>query len=252
MNNQIPQDEDRCDRRNSTRGIITAAIICLLIITVAIYLCINAYNEKTAPSKNMTETQRQITQSSNPAEDEKDYEIKPFNSEAYQSQANAAKSLPQSYYTSQGEVAVTNAEPAKEELTFITPMSGEVIRSFSDDTLVFSPTLKDWRAHFGTDFYGEAGTKVSAVADGVVKDIAYDELYGNVLTISHDEGYESVYCGISDITFFDIGDEVKQGEVISTVSGNIPIESSDKPHLHFELMQDGAYIDLDDVIVSAE
>ncbi len=250
MNNHVPHDEERPENRISTRGIVTAGIICLLIITVAIYLCINAYNDATAsesispaPNANraveskITKTIPQTTR-----------EIKPFDSEAVDEMMKASKSLPQSYYDSSplpisDSAAQVDAEAIQEEVTFMAPLSGEVLTSFSDDALVFSNTLGDWRSHKGADYAAEIGAPVSAAANGTVSDFHYDDLYGNVMTITHADGYESKYCGLNDIVFFRMGDEVKQGEVIGTVGDALPIEGEDASHIHFEITKDGEHLD---------
>ncbi len=57
-------------------------------------------------------------------------------------------------------------------------MSGAVLTPFSGDTLLFQPTMGDWRVHAGTDFSAEAGETVLALTDGTVQQIAEDGLYG--------------------------------------------------------------------------
>ena len=247
MNNHVPHDEERPENRISTRGIVTAGIICLLIITVAIYLCINAYNNAAAPSDVNSGIARSVPSEVKESIPKTTNEIKPYNSEAVDSMMAASKSLPQSYYDSSPfmtseDAAQVEAPAVQEEVTFMAPLSGEVLRSFSDDALVFSNTLNDWRTHEGIDYAAEIGAPVSTVADGTVSDFYYDDLYGNVMTITHPDGYESTLCGLNDIIFFRVGDEVKQGEVVGTVGDSLPIEGSDASHLHLEITKDGEYL----------
>ncbi len=250
MNERNPIDEQNEDRRSS-KGIIIAAVVCLAIIGMGIYLSINAYNDNIAEN-NARAIKASEVQSAAPSDIPRTtYEIRPFNSEAYNEQANAGKKLAQSYYTSSlADSGIMTSQSAEEvinqytePLSFMTPISGEVLGSFSDEVLVFSSTLGDWRTHIGADFRGSVGDPVCAVAEGTVKSFGYDEFYGNVLTISHTDGYESVYCGLNDIIFFSEGDFVPQGEVIGTLSGDIPIESAEECHLHLEITKDGAYLD---------
>lgn len=249
MNNMNPIENE--NQRGTSKGIIIAAVVCLLIIGLGIYLSMNAYN------KSIEENNARII-SNAPKENialsdaaESVPEIKPYNSKAYKEQANAGKKLTQSYYDSQAVASETIVEEEAEEVinqyteppTFMTPISGEMLNSYSNEALVFSSTLGDWRTHSGMDLKGESGDPVCAVADGTVKSFEYDEFYGNVLTLSHNDGYESLYCGLNDIVFFNEGDSVLQGEVIGTLLGDIPLESADECHLHLEILKDGESLD---------
>ncbi len=250
MNDRNPIDEKNADYRSS-KGIIIAAVVCLAIIGIGIYLSINAYND------NISENNARVistyeSKAAAPSDIPKTtYEITPFNSQAYREQAQAGKELSQSYYAASSAYASVSASdsaqevmtPYTEPVSFMTPLAGEVLETFSDDVLVFSSTLGDWRTHVGADFKGEIGDPVSAVADGTVLSFGYDEFYGNVLTISHADGYESVYCGLNDIIFFEEGDYVAQGEVIGTLSGDVPLEGAEECHLHLEITKDGNYLD---------
>ena len=53
--------------------------------------------------------------------------------------------------------------------------NGKVSQAFSGNTLVYNPTLGDWRTHNGTDYTAE---QVTAVAAGTVTAIADDALWG--------------------------------------------------------------------------
>ena len=65
------------------------------------------------------------------------------------------------------EPAVTVSAPV-----YVRPVSGAVLTPFSGDTLLFQPTMGDWRVHAGTDFSAEAGETVLALTDGTVQQIA--------------------------------------------------------------------------------
>lgn len=250
MNERNPIENKNTDRRDN-RGIIIAAVVCLAIIGIGIYLSINAYNDN-IEKNNARVISTYESKAATPSDIPKTtYEISPFNSEAYREQAQAGKQLTQSYYVASSAVSsVATSDSAQEVMTpyaeplsFMTPMAGEVLETFSDDVLVFSSTLGDWRTHVGADFKGAIGDPVAAVADGTVLSFGYDEFYGNVLTLSHADGYESVYCGLNDIIFFNEGDYVAQGEVIGTLSGDVPLESAEECHLHLEITKDGNYLD---------
>lgn len=77
---------------------------------------------------------------------------------------------------------------------FVLPLSNEVLLPFSEEP-VFSQTMQDWRVHSGTDFKGELGQDVKAVADGTITKVETDPLWGAVIEIDHGFNIVSRYCG---------------------------------------------------------
>ncbi|MBN1877211.1 MAG: peptidoglycan DD-metalloendopeptidase family protein [Anaerolineae bacterium] len=89
--------------------------------------------------------------------------------------------------------------------------------------------------HAGTDFRGETGTPVLAVASGVV--VLADPLVvrGNAIMIDHGWGILTGYWHLSRIQV-EIGQFVTQGDVIGRL-GNTGLSTG--PHLHWELWVNG-------------
>lgn len=127
--------------------------------------------------------------------------------------------------------------------------SKSVLREYSESA-VYNSTMKDYRAHTGTDFTAKEGERVYAMCDGVVKKISFDERYGVIIEVSNDE-YTVYYCGVSSETNVRMKEQVKQGDVIGTVS-KIPCESADPVHLHVEIKVGDKYIDPLTVILNDE
>ena len=144
----------------------------------------------------------------------------------------------------QSKAPVSSEEPAVKTttvpLSFSYPVDGTVVQKFSIDDLIYSKTMKDWRAHAGVDFAAELGTEVKAIADGTVKNAYHDDLFGNVVYIEHGET-GGCYCGLETMDV-KAGDTVKAGQKIGTV-GTTPCESADDPHLHFAVKKSGKWID---------
>ena len=90
------------------------------------------------------------------------------------------------------EPAVTVSAPV-----YVRPVSGAVLTPFSGDTLLFQPTMGDWRVHAGTDFSAEAGETVLALTDGTVQQIAEDGLYGTCVTLTLPVGLFTCITGVS-------------------------------------------------------
>lgn len=131
--------------------------------------------------------------------------------------------------------------PAKEKLAW--PISGEVLKPFSTENLLYSNTLGDWRAHSGIDIKAEIGTKVSAAGNGVVESIAHRDDMGITITIDHKNGLKSIYCNLSSDSMVYEGQEVAEGDIISGVGDTALFETGDVGHLHFEILEDGQPVD---------
>ncbi len=125
--------------------------------------------------------------------------------------------------------------------------SKSVLREYSE-TAVYNNTMKDYRAHTGTDFVANEGEKVYSMCDGVVNDISFDERFGVIIEVSCDE-YSVYYCGVDTETNVRMKDQVKQGQVLGTVS-QIPCESEDPSHIHVEIKVGDKLIDPLTVILS--
>jgi murein DD-endopeptidase MepM/ murein hydrolase activator NlpD len=103
-----------------------------------------------------------------------------------------------------------------------------------------NPFYKVETAHNGVDLIAPQGDPVLAVADGTVTDVISSRKgLGNVVEITHPGGYVTRYAHLADITV-SRGQRVQRGRKIASVgiSGN-----SFAPHLHFELLKDGEYLD---------
>ncbi len=148
---------------------------------------------------------------------------------------------------------VVSAEPEEavdttpESLTL--PLQNGVIKSYSGEALVYSETLRDWRAHNGTDFAAEEGEEVLAAADGTVSKVYDDGLMGYVVIITSGS-MEVSYCGLDSEIPVSEGDSITAGQVIGTV-GMLPAEQADGPHLHLEVKLDGVYSDAEVLIKAA-
>ncbi len=120
---------------------------------------------------------------------------------------------------------------------FQKPISGDIIKEFAENKLVYSSTLDVWSTHNGIDIQAEKTTVVKASAEGKVTSIKNDPRYGLTVIIEHANGYKTVYANLLSSEFVVEGEEVKQGQSIGTVGNTASFEISDEPHLHFELLK---------------
>lgn len=93
--------------------------------------------------------------------------------------------------------------------------------------------------HPGIDIAVAAGSYIRAAGAGVVERAGADPIYGNYVRLRHAEGYQTVYGHASEL-FVRPEDTVQRHEVIA-LTGNTG--TSTAPHLHFEVLKDGAPVD---------
>lgn len=126
--------------------------------------------------------------------------------------------------------------------TVMMPVNGaQVGVEFAIDKLVEWKTLKVWKVHPGTDFVGEGD--VVSIMDGIVTDVERTTLDGNVVTVSHSDGYVSVYKSLGNDIAVKVGDSVKAGDKLGVTSTSMMSELETGAHLHLELKKNGSYVD---------
>ena len=95
------------------------------------------------------------------------------------------------------------------------------------------PVLHKWKAHLGVDYAARSGTPVVAAGSGRVNYAQRMGSYGNLVKISHADGYETRYAHLKSFRRgIHRGKQVKKGQVIGYVGTT---GRSTGPHLHFEL-----------------
>lgn len=141
------------------------------------------------------------------------------------------------------QASANTKDVEKAPLVYVWPVEGEVQKPFSGSTLVYSKTMSDWRAHTGMDIQAEIGADVSACADGVIEKIQTDARMGITITIDHGDGLKSIYANLSNGNLVREGQQIRAGEVISTVGTSALFEAADESHLHFEMQRGGEWID---------
>lgn len=122
------------------------------------------------------------------------------------------------------------------------PVNGEIKKEYAKDTLVYSPTLKEYSTHLAVDIHGDVGQSVVASADGEVVLCGEDRLLGSYVVIRHSELVSTGYYSLGSYNV-KVGDVLLAGDVIGTVGTTALLESSIGDHVHFELIVDNKSID---------
>lgn len=142
---------------------------------------------------------------------------------------------------------VTTTTEAPISVYYSFPLGNKVAREYSKGEIVKNKTTNDWRTHNGVDINGAKGDQVNAISDGVVTELEHSEIWGTIVTINHGNGFTAKYYGLQKDKVAQPGEEVKANSKIG-VLGEIPIESADGIHLHFELYKDGVTVSPSDYL----
>jgi len=103
---------------------------------------------------------------------------------------------------------------------------GLVISNFGDNVNNATNTLS---FNNGIDFSVAKGTKVYAVANGVVTLVGELPYFGKVIIIKHENGYRTVYASLSEVNAV-VGDNIRLNQLIGKTGITLDGQS-----LHFEL-----------------
>src|SRR5471030_3298051 len=93
--------------------------------------------------------------------------------------------------------------------------------------------------HKGLDFAGPEGTKVTAVAAGLVTYAGDRSGFGEMVEINHGNGLATRYCH-NEKLLVKQGDMVRKGQEVALMGST---GRSTGPHLHFEVLKNGAQVD---------
>jgi murein DD-endopeptidase MepM/ murein hydrolase activator NlpD len=93
--------------------------------------------------------------------------------------------------------------------------------------------------HKGVDFAGQPGSKVSAVAAGLVTFAGERSGYGEMVEINHGNGLATRYCH-NEKLLVKQGDMVSKGQEVALMGST---GHSTGPHLHFEVLKNGTQVD---------
>jgi len=93
--------------------------------------------------------------------------------------------------------------------------------------------------HEGLDYAGKPGTKIKAVAAGIVTWSARRSGYGNLVEINHGNGHVTRYAH-NKKNLVAVGDKIEKGQPIAIMGST---GRSTGTHVHFEVIHDGKHVD---------
>lgn len=142
----------------------------------------------------------------------------------------------------------TPAEPEAQQeerkpVVYTWPVKGEILRTFSLETLSYDVTMGDWRTHNGIDISAEAGWNVMAAGEGEVVDVYEDALMGVTVVVQQPDGVVTTYSNLASEPPVSVGDVVDTGSIVGQVGETAIAESGLKSHLHLEMTADEQAVD---------
>ena len=235
---------------------ITGAVAIILAITLVILY--RVYNKKLDDiSKSMLSTEQIIGLVPNTTED-KEGETESASSDLSKSIEQVQENMNNTIENTNTVNATTTEEKEtttvidkeeeqkpepKKELVFAYPVEGEISREFSVENLIYSETLEEWTIHQGIDIKADRTTVVKAAEDGTVVAIKNDPRYGLTVIIEHENGFKTIYSNLLTTEFVSEDEKIEKGQSIGTIGNSAVFEIADEPHLHFEMLKDGEYVD---------
>ncbi len=146
---------------------------------------------------------------------------------------SARKTQPAAAKKSQSK-SVSKFAALKGRLTW--PARGEVVSRYGRQR---HPELNTITENLGIEIRAALGSPVITVGDGTVQTITWQRGSGNIVIISHEDGYYTVYTHLQEIRV-DQSQSVHQGQIIGTVGDSGSING---PVLHFQIWKNTRNLD---------
>jgi murein hydrolase activator len=119
------------------------------------------------------------------------------------------------------------------------PVRGEIISKFGRQK---HPELNTITENLGIEIKAPLGSPVMSVDDGQVQTITWQRGRGNIIIVSHDDGYYTVYTNLSEISVKS-SENVRQGQIIGAVGDS---GFSESPLLHFQIWKNTVNLNPED------
>ena len=232
------------------KGFYITAAVCLCVIAAAIGVIYKASSDLI--SEIAYDTNTSVSFATEQAKANKKDEADPRLTQTATEKETTAKSSTTAPATTEARrettTLATTTEPTKADYgntSYILPCEDEILKDYSP-TPTYDETMDDWRAHKAIDFTCERGTPVYSVGNGLVTKVYSDTAYGYCIEIDFGD-FIGRYCGMEQGTTVKLDTVMKKGDTVGK-TGDLPCESGQEPHFHFEVIKDGENTDPIDAI----
>jgi len=123
------------------------------------------------------------------------------------------------------------------------PVYGDIAMRFSVDSLIYDPTLVQFRTNDDLRIYAEGGANVQASTGGRVLAIGRNVVRGNYVKIDHGNGWVATYGQLADTKLVGVGDVVQAGQLIGTVGSPSLFGNMHGYHVNLRVTRDDAPVD---------
>lgn len=127
-------------------------------------------------------------------------------------------------------------EERSQPLELLRPVSGQILQ---EPGWYYHPIFNDWRYQQGIVIKGNKGDVVMAAEQGRVISVREDEYKGLMVSIKHDNGWETEYGHLQKTTLSP-GERVVKGQEVGRLGAT---GLSEEPSLYFQLINDEGPID---------
>ncbi len=134
-------------------------------------------------------------------------------------------------------------DDSNEVVKMMWPTTGDVVSTYSPTTLVYDPTLEQYRTTDSIDIASEKGQDVFASYDGVVKMVSSSLEDGNFVVIDHGNGWVTTYSQLDDSMKVSVGDQIKKGQQIGTIAAPTAQSVALGSHLDFKVTKNDSTVD---------
>ena len=145
--------------------------------------------------------------------------------------------------TTSPSTEAATAPTQKKAMKTAAPLTGSTVAEYAMDCLSYNSTTRDWRVHDGVDIAAEAGTQVTAAAEGQVYTVYNDDTMGTTVVLRHQDGFVTVYASLAEEVLVNTGDQVALGQAIGTVGSTALLENALGDHLHFAVLCNDEAVD---------
>lgn len=142
----------------------------------------------------------------------------------------------------EADKTISDNEDEQVDIALSWPVNGDVILGYSPNSLVYDPTLDQYRTNDSIYIASDEGTNVIAAADGIVTEVVEDETKGNYVVIEHEDGWKTTYSQLADIDV-SVGTAVSKGDTLGVVASPSVYSSSMGSHVEFKVTLDDVTVD---------
>ena len=214
-----------------SRGFYAAAIICLVAFGAAAWFGFGRPNAVPDTARAESTVSVPYVPAPTISTADKNSSSAPSDSDSSSKQQQTSSKNTASVFLPSDVTAVQTVTPTAS--FFVMPLTGDIIKNYSDSELQYSLTFNDWRLHKAVDIKGVTGDRINSAGDGTVTAVTNDPLYGLTVEINHGNNVIASYSGL-ETADVKVGDVVSANMQIGTL-GKVPCESVETTHLHFSM-----------------